>query len=83
MGDSFFSDYLSPQVQQWNMTLQHSLPGNLVTEVGYIGNHTLHLVDGETGKQSTSSRPLICPWGPSCKRRCRTRFYGKIPYTDR
>ena len=51
VGDSFFSDYLNPQVQQWNLTLQHSLPGNLVMEIGYLGNHTLHLVDGETGKQ--------------------------------
>jgi len=81
VGDSFFSDYLNPQVQQWNMTLQHSLPGNLVAEIGYIGNHTLHLVDGETGKQYDQLPASYMALGTQLQAQVTNPFYGKIPYT--
>jgi len=35
--------YLSPNVQQWNLTIQRQLPGNMVLEVGYVGTHGVHL----------------------------------------
>jgi hypothetical protein len=81
VGDSFFADYRNPQVQQWNATLQHSLPGNLVTEIGYIGNHTLHLVDGETGKQYDQVSPAYMALGTQLQAQVPNPFYGKIPYT--
>ena len=32
------------EVQQWNLTLEHQLPGNSVLSVGYIGQHGTHLI---------------------------------------
>jgi len=32
-------DYKNPAVVQWNFAVQRSLPGNLVLDVAYVGNH--------------------------------------------
>jgi len=34
-----------PNTQQWNLTLQRSLPKQWVLEVGYVGTHAVHLRD--------------------------------------
>lgn len=33
----------SPYSVRWNLSLQYQLTGNLVTEIAYIGNHSVHL----------------------------------------
>jgi hypothetical protein len=30
--------------QSWNFTLEHKLPMNLITSVGYVGSHSVHLL---------------------------------------
>lgn len=35
-----------PVSQQWDFTIQRQLPGNWMFEIGYAGNHALHLVGG-------------------------------------
>ncbi|MBV9087019.1 MAG: hypothetical protein JOY79_06015, partial [Acidobacteriaceae bacterium] len=35
--------FVSPNVQQWNLTIQQQLPGNMVFEIGYVGTHGIHL----------------------------------------
>ena len=35
--------YVSPSTQQWNLTVQRSLPKNWVMEVGYVGAKGTHL----------------------------------------
>ena len=35
--------FVVPNTQQWNMTIQRSLGGNWVLEVGYVGTHSVHL----------------------------------------
>ncbi|MCL5744828.1 MAG: TonB-dependent receptor, partial [Acidobacteria bacterium] len=47
ISDAFFDAYKTAYVQQWNVNLQHSLPGNLMAEIGYIGSHAIGLVDGD------------------------------------
>jgi hypothetical protein len=32
--------------EQWNFNVQHELPGNVTIEVGYLGNHGVHLPFG-------------------------------------
>ncbi len=78
--DSFFDGWAVPMVQQWNMTLQHSLPGNITAEIGYIGNHTLHLVDGEAGKAYNQANPSFLSLGTKLQEQVPNPFYGKIPY---
>lgn len=36
-------DRLNPYSVRWNVDIQRSLPGNAVLELGYIGNHSVHL----------------------------------------
>ena len=33
---------------RWNSSIQHQLPGNMVIEAGYIGNHAVHLLVDRT-----------------------------------
>lgn len=35
-----------PYVESWNVTIQRMLPGNLVFQAGYVGNHALYLTNG-------------------------------------
>lgn len=44
--ESWFSDTVNPAVQQASLNLQRQLPGQMVVEVGYIGNKGNHLIDG-------------------------------------
>jgi hypothetical protein len=37
--------FLVPSTQQWNLTIQRSLPRQWVLEVGYVGTHGTHLRD--------------------------------------
>lgn len=81
VGESFFDAYKNPYVQQWNMNLQRSLPGNMVVEVGYLGNHTIGLVDGETGRQYNQLPVSFQKLGVALQEQVNNPFYGKIPYT--
>jgi hypothetical protein len=40
--------YVLPNVQQWNLTVQHELPGKLVMELGYVGTKGTHLRETRT-----------------------------------
>ena len=80
VGDSFFDAYHTPYVQQWNVSLQRSLPGDLVAEVGYLGNHTINLVDGETGRQYNQLPASYMALGTQLQSRVDNPFYGQIPY---
>lgn len=46
IGDSYFSDYRNPVVQQWNSNIQQEFMG-WIFEVGYLGSKGQHLIDGE------------------------------------
>jgi hypothetical protein len=48
-GDSVFDGNGSPYVQQWNFTIQRSLPGSWVIEAGYLGSRGIKLIDGDSG----------------------------------
>ena len=79
--DAFFDRTDSSQVQQWNLSLQRSLPGNMVVEVGYLGNHTLHLPDGEGAWQYNQLPASFMALGTALQVQVDNPFYGKIPYT--
>jgi hypothetical protein len=79
--DAFFSDYRTTYVQQWNLNVQRSLPGNLVVEAGYLGNHSLNLPDGETGWQYNQLPASFMSLGTALQAQVDNPFYGKIPYT--
>ena len=51
---SWHQQYTLPYVQQWNLSLQRSLPGSMVWETSYVGNLGLKLLRGLRGE---STRP--------------------------
>jgi hypothetical protein len=81
VGDSFFNAYHTPYVQQWNANVQRSLPGNMVAEVGYLGNRGIDLVDGETGWQYNQLPASYLSLGTALQDKVANPFFGMIPYT--
>src|SRR5437879_464061 len=43
--------FVSPSTQQWNLSIQHQLPGNWILEVGYVGTKGTHLRETRDGIQ--------------------------------
>jgi hypothetical protein len=39
---SIYSNFINPMVQEWNLAIQHELPGQMALEIGYEGNHQSH-----------------------------------------
>jgi hypothetical protein len=54
-GQSGFSpsNYGIPLVYSWNFTIDQRLPWKMLLDVGYVGNHAMHLADN--GQDGTSS----------------------------
>ncbi len=50
---SIATDFRNPMVQEWNLSVQHELPGQMVATVGYQGNHQSH--------QLLQPDPNACP----------------------
>ena len=54
--------FVVPATQAWNLTLQRDLGRNWVFEIGYVGNHTIHLRETSTNVQAklaTSANPIF------------------------
>jgi hypothetical protein len=49
--------YVSPNTQQWNLTVQRSLPKNWQLELGYVGTKSTHLSDQLDPMQATLASP--------------------------
>jgi hypothetical protein len=79
VGDSFFDAYKNPYVQQWNLNLQRTLPGGLVVEAGYLGNHGIGLVDGETGLTYNQLPASNMSMGTALQTQVPNPFYGLVP----
>ncbi len=54
-------DFDNPMVQEWNLSVQHELPGNMALEVGYLGNHQSH----QLYQPNPNSGPLIFTSNPA------------------
>ncbi len=48
-----YPDFRNPLVQEWNLAVQHELPGQMALEVGYEGNHQ--------ARQLYQPDPNACP----------------------
>jgi len=49
--------YVSPNTQQWNLTIQRQLGKDWVLEVGYVGTHSIHLRETRTSLQAQLASP--------------------------
>ena len=54
--------FVVPATEAWNLTLQRDLGRNWVFEIGYVGNHTIHLRETGTNVQArlaTAANPIF------------------------
>ena len=53
--------FVSPNTQQWNLTLQREFGKDWVLEVGYVGTHSIHLRETRTNLSVNASpaHPLV------------------------
>ena len=54
--------YVVPSTQAWNLTIQRDLGKNWIFEIGYVGNHTIHLRETRTNVQArlaTAANPIF------------------------
>jgi hypothetical protein len=42
------NDWLFGRVQQWNFTVEHELPSNIVVTLSYVGTKADHLVSNDS-----------------------------------
>jgi hypothetical protein len=59
---SVAEDFDNPMVQEWNLSVQHELPGDMALQVGYMGNHQSHQLlqpNPNTGGLIFTSNPAI------------------------
>jgi hypothetical protein len=54
-----------PYVQQWNLSLQRELPGNILVSVAYVGSHGSHLLGDEIRNINQISKSNLAKyrWG--------------------
>jgi hypothetical protein len=54
--------YVSPNTQQWNLTVQRSLPGGWVMQIGYVGTKGTHLaamLDPMQARLASPQNPIV------------------------
>ncbi|MEO7142141.1 MAG: TonB-dependent receptor [Bryobacteraceae bacterium] len=78
IGDSYFSDYVNPVIQQWNGTLQQEFVG-WIFEAGYLGSKGNHLIDGESNLITYNQLPAsFFALGNQLNQSVANPFYGII-----
>jgi hypothetical protein len=50
-------------VQQFNLNIEHQLPGNIVLTAGYAGSRSAHILVSQVNENTSS--PGACPGGPN------------------
>jgi hypothetical protein len=50
-------EYTTPYVQEWNLSIQKQLPGNLLWEINYVGNNGVKLWGRSQGNQPLTNGP--------------------------
>lgn len=78
IGESNFDAYKNSLVQQWNLNIQHELPGNMVAEIGYLGNRGQGLVDGDGTYQYDQLPASFMSMGAGLLKIVDNPFYGII-----
>ena len=78
IGESNFDGWRNSYVQQWNLNIQHELPGNMVAEIGYLGNRGIALVDGDGTYQYDQLPASAMSLGPALLNIVNNPFYGII-----
>ncbi|WP_213805463.1 carboxypeptidase-like regulatory domain-containing protein [Granulicella sp. dw_53] len=67
----------TPMSQQWNLNIQHELPGRFVTEIGYLGNYGVHMIAGDYNMNVLPNQYLSL--GTALTQNVPNPYAGKVP----
>ncbi|MGH9719352.1 MAG: TonB-dependent receptor, partial [Bryobacteraceae bacterium] len=74
------TDYVVPYTQNWSLNVQQQLPGQLLIEVGYVGNRGTHLTrTGEGNYNLNQLTPEQLTLGTQLQQGVPNPFRGRIP----
>jgi len=72
-------DNVVPYTLNWSFNIQRQLPGSMMVEVGYVGNHGLHLVESGEGNYNLNQlRPEQLSLGTQLQEQVPNPFFGFI-----
>ena len=66
-------------MQQWNVSVQRELPGNIITEIAYIGSRGTDLLIGESGLAFGQVDPSYLSLGTALQDQVPNPFLGSSP----
>ncbi len=75
---SFFTAYMNPVIQQWNLTIQQQVKGDWLLQIGYLGSKGQHLPDGESNYPYNQLPDSYLSLGSSLISKVPNPFYGLI-----
>lgn len=78
ISDTFFDSYRNPYTIQWNFNIQQQLPWKMTAEIGYMGNKSLFLVNGDPGVPYSQAYPSYLSLGSQLLQQVPNPFYGVI-----
>ncbi|HLI75753.1 MAG TPA: TonB-dependent receptor [Acidobacteriaceae bacterium] len=78
ISQSFFTSYRNPYTEQYNLAVQFQLPFEIKTEVAYLGNHGLFLIDGDPGVPEDQLPTSYASLGSALLKQVPNPFYGVI-----
>lgn len=71
---------VTPQSQQWNLNIQHEFPGRIVGEIGYLGNHGVHMIAGNYNLNQLTQATLL-QYKSALTGTVTNPYAGKVPGT--
>ena len=78
IGTENFNAWKNGYVQQWNLNVQRFLPGKFVFEIGYMGNHSIGLADGDGDRALNQLPASYMAYGSQLTKVVPNPFYGVI-----
>jgi hypothetical protein len=65
----------SPYVQQYSFDIQHELPGDIATEIAFVGSKSSHLVTGTASINLNALNPALLSMGSALTQSVANPFY--------
>jgi hypothetical protein len=78
ISESYFDATRNPYTMQWNLAVQIQLPSRIKTEVAYLGNRGLFLIDGDPGRPHDQLPLSDASLGSQLKASVANPFFGII-----
>ncbi len=78
ISQSYFDSVRTPYTEQWNLAVQYQLPLHLKSEVAYLGNRGLFLIDGDPGRPQDQLPLSDAALGSKLLASVANPFYGVV-----